>query len=89
MPRMRLPTEETDNADDEWLGTFEDDLTMAIAVRDWDQAVVLVNKGMARRPRGFLPLVLCTDYVRHLTQAKHTSPVPRARAGKTTPGHLV
>jgi hypothetical protein len=45
VPRMRLPTEEPDDVDDEWLGTFEDDLTMAIAVRDWDQAVVLVKRG--------------------------------------------
>jgi hypothetical protein len=27
------------------LDTFEDDLTMAIAVRDWDEAVALVKKG--------------------------------------------
>lgn len=28
-----------------WLETFEDDLTMAIAVRDWETAVTLAKKG--------------------------------------------
>jgi len=64
MPRLRLPTEEPDDADDEWLGTFEDDLTMAIAVRDWDQAVVLVNKGMTRRVQGLRSGVAGADHAR-------------------------
>lgn len=47
---MRLPVAaEPEEADLEWLETFEDDLTMAIAVRDWAQAVILVKKGTSER----------------------------------------
>lgn len=50
VPRMRLPVAaEPEEADLEWLETFEDDLTMAIAVRDWAQAVILVKKGTSER----------------------------------------
>jgi hypothetical protein len=42
---------ETDEGDLDWLATFEDDLTMAIAVRDWEQAVRLVKKGQSMYTR--------------------------------------
>lgn len=45
---MRSSVVETDEADLDWLATFEDDLTMAIAVRDWEQAVRLVKRGQSR-----------------------------------------
>ena len=51
VPHMRMPTAEAEETDLEWLTTFEDDLTMAIAVRDWDQAVQLVKKGQSHFQR--------------------------------------
>jgi hypothetical protein len=48
LPGMRSSVVETDEADLDWLATFEDDLTMAIAVRDWEQAVKLVKRGQSR-----------------------------------------
>lgn len=51
LPGMRSSVVETDETDLDWLATFEDDLTMAIAVRDWEQAVILVKKGQFRYTR--------------------------------------
>ncbi|WVQ74291.1 hypothetical protein IAR50_003888 [Cryptococcus sp. DSM 104548] len=37
----------TDSKDLRWIDEFGDDLTMAIATRDWDRALTLVEKGQA------------------------------------------
>jgi exocyst complex component 8 len=34
--------------DARWVGEFADELTVAIALRDWDQAVALVEEGLFR-----------------------------------------
>ncbi|KAH7916378.1 hypothetical protein BJ138DRAFT_995706 [Hygrophoropsis aurantiaca] len=36
--------------DARWVGDFSDDLTVAIALREWDQAVKLVEQGKAKLP---------------------------------------
>jgi hypothetical protein len=57
-PGLSMIGVSTDNKDLRWIDEYGDDLSMAIATRDWDEAVKLVEKGEA-------------DYNSRLCQAKH------------------
>ena len=53
--------------DARWIGDFSDDLTVAIALREWDDAVALVEKGESRR----ITICMVAD---HLLQEKQNCP---------------
>lgn len=49
LPGEGSPAKEKDELDARWISEFSDDLTVAIALRQWEKAVSLVEKGTSRR----------------------------------------
>jgi hypothetical protein len=49
-PLSTVGTSLADSKDLRWIDEFGDDLTMAIAMRDWDEALKLVERGQYDSP---------------------------------------
>lgn len=46
LPGMGSDAKDKAERDTRWIGEWSDDLTVAIALKEWDKAVDLIEKGM-------------------------------------------
>ncbi|WVQ84675.1 hypothetical protein IAT38_006830 [Cryptococcus sp. DSM 104549] len=94
-PLSTIGTSMTDMKDFRWIDEYGDELTMAIATRDWDEAVKLVEKGsallktIASNPAAHSILSSRHDQLLPslISQLTHDLSSPTLR--KTTAAHLV
>jgi|SRR5947208_11799206 hypothetical protein len=69
---MSDSAKETSERDARWIGDFADQLTMAIALREWDTAVDLVEQGISSlHYLPFYVFLMCQQGKRGLVPCQH------------------